>query len=489
MSTHRIRFQILAALGATALSCPATAGAERRAEVDSDRTRPQSSQTQPARSTAAPANPRINPASTLTAAEPVTRVSGTLLKTLDDCRGQTITGVSLEVFGTLDDFMVDTVTGKVVYAVIKSGGTDGVRLVQQSSLRSTPQGFRAEIDRDAFNQLEVLTTAQLDATPAVPVPGPSQRLSSEVEQQPSSPAAATTPAIGLLPPSAADSVAAASTAAAAHPDAVTPATTQPVEVTAAPSTGPGLNPPQRETHLARASQLKGKAVHRGDRPLGIIEAIGLDLTAGQAVAIFQLAGRPTGADTKFYLPISLLQFGAANEPASTALTDSDFEQAQPWGKAPTKVGVSVNATESLSPTGRSQPRSVSNGADRVDHDRANSGPGISATPGTAARPTGNTASPIAGPSNSERGVGPSSASVAGGHPRDETNATVAAVRAALHGDPALVGQDIDVQQAGNVIILRGGVASPELKERAELIVRKYAGDGVVDNSLSIQKRE
>lgn len=339
MSTQCIRFHVLAALCATTVSITALSAAEGRA----DPAQPGSGQTktQPSRSDAEPEKPAIsglNPAPTIEVDEPVRRASGTLLKTVDEFRGQKITGSGREELGTLDDFMVDTATGKVVYAVVKSGSDNGVRLVQQSSLRATPEGWSAELDREAFNNLEAVNPAQLDATQAAPVSVQSQQLSTAIEQKATSATPATTPAIGLLPP-AADSVTAATKAAAAHPDAVTPATTEPVEVTAAPNTGSSIEAPQRETHLVRAGQLKGKAVRAGNRPLGLIEAIGLDLAEGKAWALFQLAGQPTSAEGKYYLPLTRLQFGAAGEPVSTSLTPSDFERAQPsTQKAPDSVG-------------------------------------------------------------------------------------------------------------------------------------------------------
>ncbi len=491
MSTQCIRVHVVAALCATTVNFTAVCAAERRAETPQPAVG--QSESQSAQSVARPEAPTssgLNPAPTIEVDDPVMRASGKLLKTVDDFRGQKITGSGREELGTIDDFMVDTETGKVVYAVVKSASDNSIRLVQQSSLRASGQGWAAELDREGFNNLEKVTAAQLDATQSTAVPVQSQQLSSAVEQRATSAAPATTPAIGVLPP-AADSVTAASTAAAAHPDAVTPATTEPVEVTAAPNKGSSIEPPQRETQLVRAGQLKGKAVRVGDRPLGLIEAIGLDLAAGKAWALFQLAGQPTSADGKYYVPLPRLQFGSAGEPASTSLSPSDFERAQPLTqKSATNGSLQESREESLAQAGGAAAASTRTPVEaaNVDRDRANSGQGITATPsgsGSAAKSSSDSSSDAARPQSDSR---LRSASASAGNPQDESNAAVAAVRAALQSDSALGTQDIEVQQAGQKVVLRGSVANAELKERAEQVAKKSGGEAVIENSLRIQKR-
>lgn len=349
MNIHRIPFHLLAAIGATAIVLPLAA-----AERTSEPARPASAARQDAaRPSAAKAD-----ASTLSTSpmagipDPVRRATEQRLPTIDDLRGRVIIGAGQEELGTVDDFIVDTATGKVAYAVAKTGASDTVRLVQQSSLRLTERGFAAEIDREAFNQLEALTEAQLDKTRAAPVPVQSQRISSAVEQKATSATPATTPAIGILPPQA-DSVSAASTAAAAHPDPVTPATTQPVEVTAAKSTGPGLEAPQQKTHLVRASQLKEKDLRANGRSLGRIEAVGLNLEEGKAWALVQLSGQNSEAGAAYYVPLPRLQFASAEADVTTNLTPADFQHAaslQP--PASIQARRSGDQESNLSPTGR-----------------------------------------------------------------------------------------------------------------------------------------
>ena len=345
MKTHRIRIQTVAVLWATFGAYPLW-GAERPAEA--------------ARSAPAPAANAVSPADQRSAALSTSPMAGLpdaiyraerSLQTVSDLRGQPLQGAGQRELGVVEDFMVDATTGKVVYAVVKPRQGEGFRLVQQSSLRMSAGGLAADLDQELFQALETVTAAQLEQTQAAPVSAESQQLSAAVETVATSATPATTPAIGVLPP-ASDTVPAATTAAAAHPAPVTPATTEPVEVTAAPRTGPGLASPQQETQLVRASQLKGRELRQQGKTLGRIEALGLQWEEGKALALVQLGDNAGAADKRYYVPLSRLDIGQSE--ARTDLTPGDFERAQPLPMQ-SRAGQARAASEAepaVTPTGR-----------------------------------------------------------------------------------------------------------------------------------------
>ncbi len=429
-------------------------------------------------------------------------VGGVLVKNVDDFRGREIIGAGRKRLGHLEDFIVDTATGNVVYAVITPVADGSLRLVQQSSLKFAQEGFVTELDQAAFDATESVTREQLDADQFTRNPDESRAVSESVAEQSTSSSPVTTPAIGLLPP-ATDSISAATTAAAAHPDPVTPATTEPVEVTAARSSGGAGGLSQVATHLVRVSTLRGTEVRAGDERLGAIEAIALDMEQGTATAVLAMKEAGAVSATLFYVPLSTLQFGAVSDSGiATALSRSDFERALSLSQVASSSEQNAPADEErLSPTGRTgDAANAAAGARNSTVDTPKSSQGERNSTGDKASSVTAGSSDASGGFNldramSGRGVGgtrpdpqarvseASDRNIPGGA---DATMVVTKVRDALDRHEGIAAEGIEVNATGRTIQLRGTVRSEEQKARLEAAARKASGSTPIENELKVQ---
>ncbi len=508
MKTHRIRFQTVATFcAASYLLGSATTG---QAAENETKPRPPSKVSISISSSegTAPTAQLAGMAATHNAARQglLRPVGDGPIKTVDDFRGRAIIGADQKRLGQVDDFIVDTATGNVVYAVVAPAGEGSLRLVQKSSLKLTGEGFVTELNQAAFDATESVTREQLDADQFTRIPDESRAVSESVAQRSTSSAPLTTPAIGLLP-SSADSISAATTAAAAHPDPVTPATTEPVEVTAAPSGGGAGGLTQVATHLVRASTLRGTDVSAGDERLGAIEAIALDMDQGTATAVLAMKPAGAGSESKYLVPLSTLQFGAVSDAGiATSLSRSDFERALSLSQlASSSEEATPSDEERLSPTGRTGAAADNNAATGVSNVKGDTGRPSQAGHGKAGdrAPSANAGSSDAsggfnlGRAMSGRGVGgtppdpqarvsePSDRTLAGGA---DSAGVVTKVREALDRDDSLAAEAIEVNVTGKTIQLRGTVRSEAQKTRVEAAARKAAGLTPIENQIQVQQR-
>jgi sporulation protein YlmC with PRC-barrel domain len=219
--------------------------------------------------------------------------------------------------GTVRDFIVHPSSSRVRYAVISSGGVLGgignsLRLVPVEALRrgQEPKTFAIDILQSAWLQTPPISDDDYVA----------DRFAISAEQHQTL----------------------TQRFAAANPSGSRPMTARVTTNTA----------PNAETdRLIRASALRGKKVTAGDRHVGNVENIILDLEQGTAAALLDASGEFTGTTGKYLVPLSRLAITAPPQNmVSTVLTRADFDRAQP-----SNFGLSSDprSEPGLSPTGRS----------------------------------------------------------------------------------------------------------------------------------------
>jgi len=107
--------------------------------------------------------------------------------------------------------------------------------------------------------------------------------------------------------------------------------------------------------LLRASELRGRAITAGERHVGKIENIILDLDRGTAAALVDSAGEFTGTRGKYLVPLNRLVLSPPSQLITTTLTRADFDRASPSNFAPASnaaISEPRGVEPPLSPTGR-----------------------------------------------------------------------------------------------------------------------------------------
>lgn len=505
MSKHRIK--IIAVLGAIACCLGANTG---NAKPDNPKSK-HGRDNPPAASAGLPSS-----AASTSGENPVRLAGREGGKTMKDFVGQKIQGADRQELGTIKDFMIDTKTGKIAYAVVASGGHETLRLVQQSSLRpnANGEGFTAQLDKASFDALETIDQQRLDSDRVARISPQSQQISDATTAGTTPPP----PPIGSTP---APVVTAQSASAGTTDGTVASATTPPVEVTAAPSTSSQKSGETPDvTHLSRATTLTGKTVKAGNEELGRIEQLAFDLSQGTAMAVLEAKGESGGGAATFHVPLSALQFPPEDgETVTTTLTRAALSQAQAGGAtaATTSSRTGAATDEVLTPTGRPSANSAtgasavstSSGATEgrsitatgVDIDRSRSGPGIDASAPVSAPAEGGKAKtetptpPRSTAGNIDR-TSPAATTEGSlpptgrgeGNPHAQTGAAASAIRAALEKDPALSGNAIEVKEAGRKVMLRGTVATEQLKDQVESVAKTAAAGAEIDNKIKVDRK-
>jgi sporulation protein YlmC with PRC-barrel domain len=344
----------------------------------------------------APASPSVDLTQGVFIASPEAEKHG--LRRYD---GQKLLNTEGAELGTIKDLIVHPQTSRVRYLVVSSGGVLGgignsLRLVPAEVVRHGRQSNRLEIDILQSAWLQVppisdenyvidrfdISTAQHDAMV--------QRFGSS--SQPS----------------------------------------RPVSAVPAPSSQPEIS------GLIRGSVLCGKNVRVGDRNVGEIENIIVDLGRGTAAALFDSSGELTGTKAKYIIPLSRLVFGrTARAPVGISLTRADFDRAQP------------------------------DNFGSLDH-AASAFPRTSTEAGLT--PTGRTASDVSLNSNSDAG------------------ASARAVRLAINDNPALVAEPVQVRAENGKVVLSGSVRTEAIRDSLEQTARRVVPAGTIENRVRIENR-
>lgn len=225
----------------------------------------------------------------------------------------------------------------------------------------------------------------------------------------------------------------------------------------------------RAPELMRASEMTGKEVRIGERMLGTIEDLSLDLEAGRAAALVDLDTRVLDTPRRFLVPIPQLSFGfTPHDPVMTRL-DADAFAAALEGNVPTR-GVLAVAREraeeksktTLDPSAAQMARvSRRPGPQIAEMDTPSSRPTLTPT-GRLHEPTGTASAPA--------------------------REAARTIRRALDRDPGLARADITVVPAGDTVELHGRVANGELQRRAGEVAAANAPGIVIEDRLSVATR-
>lgn len=195
--------------------------------------------------------------------------------------------------------------------------------------------------------------------------------------------------------------------------------------------------PNDATGLIRASVLRGKAVRLGDRKVGDIENIILDLARGTAAALLDASGDFTGTTAKYLVPLSRLAFDSPRQdPIGTTLTRADFDRAAPSHWATTGVATAT------------QPRMVE----------------------PVLTPTGRTSPSAAAPVS------------------DDLTAAARIVRRAIDNDPTLVAERVQVRAEDGRIVLSGSVRNEITRNKLERAARQALPAGNIENQVIVENR-
>jgi hypothetical protein len=229
--------------------------------------------------------------------------------TVKKLAGRHIRGADAKDLGEVKDFLVEPSAGSVRYAVVSSGGIGGMgaklRLVPFESLK--PSGtkndeFTLAVDKAQWEQLPVIEDKEFKNGRFTVTDAQRRQLASFDRPSPTT--------------------------------ATQPSATASADINA---------------YLIRASDLDGKELHSGTMDLGKIESVLID-SSGQVTALVDPKSDLARANTKFIVPVSLLQVaGGKREPVTTTLTRTEFEAAQQVS-ASTTTTTAVPATSASTDT-------------------------------------------------------------------------------------------------------------------------------------------
>ncbi|MEO5958519.1 MAG: PRC-barrel domain-containing protein [Opitutaceae bacterium] len=199
---------------------------------------------------------------------------------LSQLSGKRLRGKGQEELGSISDFLVDPQSGAVRFAVVPSGGdanNPSARLVPMSvfdSNNNSQDGFNLRIGKIQWDQVGTIPERELQGRIAV-----DREHRDRLARQFS------------LPPLSGE-------------DATT------------------------GTWLVRAIQLRGQPVRTPQDQLGIVDDVVVDVLNRSAAVVIKATGMGAGADTKFIVPFSQLQFSPDGPVAiATNLRRGEFQQA------------------------------------------------------------------------------------------------------------------------------------------------------------------
>lgn len=236
--------------------------------------------------------------------------------------GQPLLNTEGAELGTIKDFIVHPLSSKVRYLVASSGGVLGG---MGNSLRLVPVEVVRERDRNRRLEVGILHSAWLQIPPVSDENYVADRFNISPDQH-----QILVQRFGSANYTGGPAITATTTAA-----------------------GTGAY-----NGLIRASAIRGKAVVVGNRKVGDIENIIIDLERGTVAALLDSSGEFTGTRAKYLVPLSRLAFeNPRQDPIGTTLTRADFDAAQPvnFGGRGNTAGQPRAAEPALTPTGRTVP--------------------------------------------------------------------------------------------------------------------------------------
>lgn len=248
----------------------------------------------------------------------------TIDRTFRKLAGQSVYGANGEKLGTIKDFVVDKHSGRVVYAVVSSGGVlgagDTLRLVPIHALLSgsSNSGFSVKVSRADWDRSPGLIQEAFGKG-IILVPDEHHRMHEQLY--------------------------------GAAPDARSVR-----HRTADPSL-----PRDREAELTaspwiRASELRGKDIHAAGREIGEIDDVVIDLQRKTALALVDLEDDVLAGDRRVLMPVTELGLTQpARDGLATSFTREDFARLDPDYRA--------RADAAVLPTGRATGEPIPASAD------------------------------------------------------------------------------------------------------------------------------
>ena len=354
--------------------------------------------------------------------------------------GQKVRGVDGEDLGNVKDILIEPRSGKVVFAVVSTGGLLGIgetlRLVPFGAMQRTAdaKGFTMSVTQDQWKEMPVVDRGDYDKGD-FSVSAANQR---QVRQQQSAGYVVSTPR---------------GTETRSAPIYTDGSTQADSVVTRRDRDGRSTDRVDSSTNVqsgglegvVRASTLRGTDIQAGDREVGEIESIVLDWQTGAAFAVLDLDSDFTGTNRKFMVPVSQLTLRGENQDVMVStLTRADF---QPFADR--------EGDARLTPTGRTEnerenERSVrrSADADRSDSRRTDRTDVTTADPRFTPVPQRNASATL--------------------------ESAVRSARQNIANHASLKSAEVEVMAYNDKVLLRGFADSEEMKDRIKEVAEEAA---------------
>lgn len=240
-------------------------------------------------------------------------------RTVRKLAGQVVYGPKGERIGTVKDFVIEKQTGRVVYAVVSTGGMlgmgDALKLIPIHALLAAPAGaagFSIRVSRADWDRLPALIDEAF---------GHGLVIVSDEQRHALDTAFGPTPRGQPVPP---------------------PAAELPRDRAAALAASPWI----------RATQLRGKTLAAGADTVGAIEDVVIDLRRGTAVALLDLEDSILGGDRRVVVPLTEI----ALDRTTSRVLPTHYTRAQ---FAQLDAAERQRLEKNLLPTGRPSPEPAS----------------------------------------------------------------------------------------------------------------------------------
>jgi sporulation protein YlmC with PRC-barrel domain len=230
-------------------------------------------------------------------------------------------------------------------------------------------------------------------------------------------------------------------------------------------------------HLVYASWVKGKDIRSGDKDVGQVDDVLINFAGHSAAVLFDPKKDFANTTDKFVIPFNKLTIGAGeHDKITTTLTRADFERAEPITDASDITSSDNLIRWSKDDSLRSGDRSFT-----LHKDSAATSDDNVATTTPRNENHGRDRLPAVIDHRAEKAERDAERSAVNPNP------PVSKVRYALRSDKALAGsaKHIDVVEENGKLVLRGTVATEDVKNQIEDTAEKAAEGWSVDNQITV----
>lgn len=316
-------------------------------------------------------------------------------RSVSDLLGQDVYGTGNEDLGEIKDFIVDTQSGKITYAVVSSGGILGInqslRAVPIDALRVSGDRMNIDLEQSRWTQAPVFTKDQLASLSQDARRKELQEFYGQRESR-----------FGF-----------------------------------------------RDGQLTLVSELRGKDVRMGDKEVGEIEDVIVQMQSRTVAALLDPDDDYAGTDREFLVPLKKLT-NYDQDNLSTTLSREDFTQAdRTYAASDTR---STDIGDTLQAWGAAAGSAIQSGSARVADAAENAGDRLKNTTRT-----------------------------------NQGQPPVDAIRRAVQADARAAGvqSTVNVVAAQDKVILRGTVPTEDVKERIEERAESVAQGWDVESELRV----